>query len=127
MSGDRIDKLAEDWSAILIEEAHLKKRKQAVIEGVLSHAPYKARGVEKVTGDEHAFEVTFRQNVSYKDKDALEKLVEDMPNGLELFRIDLKERLSEVEKFIEADTQASKELVALRTVKQGAPSLKMVR
>ena len=133
MNPTQIDKLAEEWALVETDEFELKRRKKELLDKIVAavEEPPKS-GTENMEGMHSKITVTFKENVSYSDNDALRQLIEqEMPDelALQLFRKDYKERKAEVEAFLESGEQEEvRELLALlRVVKAGSPSVKVKR
>jgi len=120
------ERLAGEFAQLEIEELKLKRRKKELIEkavAMVEKAP--SAGVATVRGKMKQLKITFRENISYSDKGKLEDIVMGLPSNQQLFRIDFRERRSEVEKYITSGGQFAKQLEEIRVVRQGAPSVKI--
>lgn len=124
-----IEGLVEAWGKIEIDEARVKARKKEIVSKILElvKPPEGGRGTVKLPGNEKQFSVTFKQNVSYSDKEKLAEIFTELPDEAgDLFRIELKEKTQAMEDYLKNSGNPHVEaLKQIRQVKAGAPGVKV--
>jgi len=124
---EKIDHLAEVWSKLELEEIKIKERKRTALGEILALVDQPPdRGTVNLEGETKKVALTFRENVSYSDKEELERLVLSIPNGEDMFRMELKERTAKVEDFLRSTKgEDVDKLLLIRKVKQGSTGIKI--
>lgn len=116
--------------ALEVAKKKAKKAHDALVAHVCQEAENRGdavpeAGTLKCEGEDFTVTVTFRQNVTYTNKEALEELA--LNEELEgLFRCDFKERAAQVEKYLETHQgELAEALQAIRKKTKGKETLKI--
>lgn len=127
MDKQRVDELGKKYRELSTSLKKVGEEISTIEAELVECTPKKDSGVVHLDGNEFGFDITYRQNVSYLDKNALNDVIGSLPEGdaEKMFRFEAKEKTKEVEKYIEAGGTFAPRLAEIRTVKSGKPSIKL--
>lgn len=119
-SKETIETVALGLAEIKTEEEALKVRKKNILS--LLEMPEVQKGTITLIGHTMEIKVSTSETISY-DEDELLKVIDDLDDFEDLFKVTLKEKKKEVENFIKTGGNVADRLNEIRTASLGNPRI----